>query len=137
VGFVRKATIISTGGLARAGGLKGNSKKDRDAKANEKMVKIEDKRFKAEQKVAKQQHRAAKAAAQAATTVVPAATLAHPSTLTPKAAQGAPAHAPQGPPPGWYLDPDDGSLQRWWDGTGWTEVKRGNEPGLAPPFSTP
>ena len=25
------------------------------------------------------------------------------------------------PPPGWYLDPSDGRLNRWWDGTTWTE----------------
>jgi hypothetical protein len=53
MGFIRKATIISTGGLAGAAGVKGKSKKERNAKANEKMAKIEGKRFKAEQKAAK------------------------------------------------------------------------------------
>jgi len=24
-------------------------------------------------------------------------------------------------PPGWYPDPTDGSWQRWWDGSSWTE----------------
>lgn len=52
MGFIRKATIISTGGMAR-GVVKPNSKKARSAKANEKMAKIEEKRFKAEQKAAK------------------------------------------------------------------------------------
>ena len=28
------------------------------------------------------------------------------------------------PPPGWYLDPGDASLQRWWDGREWTEHRR-------------
>lgn len=32
-----------------------------------------------------------------------------------------PQQAPQGPPPGWYKDQQDPNLQRWWDGTQWTE----------------
>lgn len=28
--------------------------------------------------------------------------------------------APAGPQPGWYLDPNDAQLQRWWSGTAWT-----------------
>lgn len=33
----------------------------------------------------------------------------------------APRPAPQGPPPGWYVDPHGSGQQRWWDGTTWTE----------------
>ncbi|MGX1563967.1 DUF2510 domain-containing protein, partial [Streptomyces sp. NPDC055509] len=25
------------------------------------------------------------------------------------------------PPPGWYPDPHGPHLERWWDGTAWTE----------------
>lgn len=32
--------------------------------------------------------------------------------------------APQAPPPGFYADPDGTAGQRWWDGTGWTDVRR-------------
>src|SRR4051812_7560182 len=27
-------------------------------------------------------------------------------------------------PAGWYLDPSDSSLERWWDGTGWSDHQR-------------
>ncbi|MDG4864545.1 DUF2510 domain-containing protein, partial [Streptomyces sp. T-3] len=27
-------------------------------------------------------------------------------------------------PPGWYPDPSVPSLERWWDGTSWTEHSR-------------
>lgn len=37
-------------------------------------------------------------------------------------AQQAPPPPPsQGPPAGWYNDPHGASLQRWWDGSKWTE----------------
>ena len=26
--------------------------------------------------------------------------------------------------PGWYPDPRDGSVERWWDGTAWTDATR-------------
>lgn len=28
------------------------------------------------------------------------------------------------PPAGWYQDPDNPQLQRWWDGNGWNEHRR-------------
>jgi hypothetical protein len=127
MGFIRKATIIGTGGVARAGGVRGKSKKERNAEANEKMAKIEGKRFKAEQKVAKAQLKAAKAeqkVAKADTTMQPAVMAGPGRIQTPTVAVGAPPQAPQGPPPGWYVDQDGGSLQRWWDGTQWTEFKQ-------------
>lgn len=31
------------------------------------------------------------------------------------------APPPQGPPAGWYQDPDGTGTQRWWDGQTWTE----------------
>ncbi|MFE1847894.1 DUF2510 domain-containing protein, partial [Streptomyces sp. NPDC059515] len=33
------------------------------------------------------------------------------------------------PPPGWYRDPHAPHLERWWDGTAWTEHRRA--PGAA------
>ena len=137
MGFIRKATIIGSCGTARAVGVKGNSKKERNAEANEKMAKIEGKRFKAEQKVLKAEQRAAKvelqmslrkaSEARAAQAVAPSdpplKAPAAPLPVSPGAAITL-APVPQGPPPGWYLDPDGGALQRWWDGTQWTEVKQ-------------
>ncbi|MEU9599689.1 DUF2510 domain-containing protein [Streptomyces sp. NPDC048109] len=32
------------------------------------------------------------------------------------------------PPPGWYHDPSAPHLERWWDGTAWTEHRRPPEP---------
>src|SRR5918996_4820521 len=31
------------------------------------------------------------------------------------------------PPPGWYPDPHAPHLERWWDGTAWTEHRRAPE----------
>ncbi len=40
------------------------------------------------------------------------------------------------PPPGWYRDPKAPHLERWWDGTAWTEHRRA--PGTSgPPVPTP
>jgi hypothetical protein len=46
MGFIRKLTIVSTGGLAR-GAIKPNSKKARTAKAAEKTYKLDKKETKA------------------------------------------------------------------------------------------
>ncbi|MEV3855746.1 DUF2510 domain-containing protein [Streptomyces sp. NPDC050095] len=32
--------------------------------------------------------------------------------------------SPSAPPPGWYPDPRDPSVERWWDGAAWTQVRR-------------
>ncbi|MFJ8053847.1 DUF2510 domain-containing protein [Streptomyces luteogriseus] len=37
------------------------------------------------------------------------------------------------PPPGWYPDPHAPHLQRWWDGTAWTEHRRAPEAAAVPP----
>ncbi|WP_328564590.1 DUF2510 domain-containing protein [Streptomyces coelicoflavus] len=38
------------------------------------------------------------------------------------------------PPPGWYRDPSGPHLERWWDGTAWTEHRRTPGPaGYGPP----
>jgi hypothetical protein len=39
------------------------------------------------------------------------------------------AHQPvtQGPPPGWYQDPDGTGAQRWWNGTTWTEHRQAQQ----------
>ncbi|MEV5458945.1 DUF2510 domain-containing protein [Streptomyces cellulosae] len=36
------------------------------------------------------------------------------------------------PPPGWYADPHAPHLERWWDGTGWTEHRRTPGAGSGP-----
>lgn len=35
------------------------------------------------------------------------------------------------PPPGWYRDPSGPHLERWWDGTAWTDHRRPPEDGAA------
>ncbi|NNN37523.1 DUF2510 domain-containing protein [Streptomyces sp. S3(2020)] len=37
------------------------------------------------------------------------------------------------PPPGWYRDPAHPHLERWWDGTAWTEHRREPAPAGPPP----
>ncbi|MEV7885373.1 DUF2510 domain-containing protein [Streptomyces sp. NPDC002817] len=39
------------------------------------------------------------------------------------------------PPPGWYRDPEHPHLERWWDGTAWTEHRR--EPAVVGPPPVP
>lgn len=34
------------------------------------------------------------------------------------------APAPAAPPAEWYLDPDDETMLRWWDGTSWTDLRK-------------
>ena len=140
MGFVRKAAMVGTLGGARVAGVRGKSKKERNAVAEEKMAKIEGKRFKAEQKQLKAEHqaevRADRAERQAevradraerdalkaeALAVQPATDVAPSVQASPSSS---PLLAPQGPPPGWYQDPDAASGQRWWDGTGWTDVRQ-------------
>jgi hypothetical protein len=41
------------------------------------------------------------------------------------------------PPPGWYPDPHAPHLQRWWDGTAWTEHRRTPEAPTVPVPSPP
>jgi len=36
--------------------------------------------------------------------------------------------APELPPPGWYRDPEAPELQRWWDGSQWSEHRRPDLP---------
>ncbi|MEO7373742.1 MAG: DUF2510 domain-containing protein [Terrimesophilobacter sp.] len=36
------------------------------------------------------------------------------------------------PGPGWYEDPQDAKLVRWWDGTRWTEHSHDRAPQSAP-----
>ncbi|MFJ8635443.1 DUF2510 domain-containing protein [Streptomyces sp. NPDC093568] len=40
------------------------------------------------------------------------------------------------PPPGWYRDPSAPHVERWWDGTAWTEHRRAPE-ATAPPSPAP
>ncbi|MET8825299.1 DUF2510 domain-containing protein [Streptomyces sp. NPDC004610] len=41
------------------------------------------------------------------------------------------------PPPGWYHDPSAPHLERWWDGTAWTDHWRGAAPEGTPPPEPP
>ncbi|MEV7787374.1 DUF2510 domain-containing protein [Streptomyces sp. NPDC088106] len=41
------------------------------------------------------------------------------------------------PPPGWYRDPHAPHLERWWDGTAWTEYRRGPGAPGTPPAPSP
>lgn len=36
-------------------------------------------------------------------------------------------------PPGWYADPDNPSVHRWWNGTAWTEARQPANPAPATP----
>ncbi|QEW03797.1 DUF2510 domain-containing protein [Microbacterium lushaniae] len=36
-------------------------------------------------------------------------------------------------PPGWYADPDNPSVHRWWNGTAWTEARQPANPAPAAP----
>lgn len=46
------------------------------------------------------------------------------------------AHAPVGPPAGWYPDPEGQPVMRWWDGTSWREQTQVAAPnGTLPPSS--
>ena len=37
---------------------------------------------------------------------------------------------------GWYPDPNDGEMARWWDGSQWTAAVRSPDPDLARPRAT-
>ena len=54
MGWIRKATIVSTAGMGRAV-VNPNSKKHRTAKATEKQLKLEKQRYKQEKKMRKLQ----------------------------------------------------------------------------------
>lgn len=39
--------------------------------------------------------------------------------------------------PGWYTDPQDSALERWWDGTQWTEHSQPSQPAAEPQVEEP
>lgn len=41
-----------------------------------------------------------------------------------------PMTEPSSVPPGWYPDPNDGRIERWWNGTAWTEPTRALPPNV-------
>jgi len=43
----------------------------------------------------------------------------------------------RGPEPGWYLDPQDSELERWWDGSAWGEQARRSSPKPPPVHLNP
>lgn len=51
-----------------------------------------------------------------------------PTPYTRATGQPAPTPQPQGPPAGWYPDPGGQPVQRWWDGTTWTEHTQAGMP---------
>lgn len=48
------------------------------------------------------------------------------------AKQTAPAAAPPLPPPGWYTDPAEADVERYWDGEGWDASQGTRRPGGEP-----
>src|SRR5665213_467790 len=135
MGFVRQTVILRSLGTARAAGETRKSTKERNTHAPAKVAKVEEKRFKAERKAAKTPVTVQRAVATPGPSVQ-----ASPSPAVPA--------APQGPPPGWYLDPDGKEVERWWDGTKWSDVTQpipvsaGGTPSsteavVAPSVSTP
>lgn len=40
-------------------------------------------------------------------------------------------------PPGWYADPNDSTLEHWWDGTGYDGTRPAARPSSAPPRMQP
>jgi len=41
-----------------------------------------------------------------------------------------------GAQPGWYVDPQDETRRRWWDGFAWTDASRQSGPEWVPPVGT-
>lgn len=100
MGLFRKMTSLSTLGAV-------DFKSDKERTAS--YTKASAKQAKEQTRLMREQAEAARAAARSA-----AATPVPPS----------PAPAPQLPPAGWYADKQDPSMDRWFDGTQWTEFTR-------------
>jgi Tfp pilus assembly protein PilX len=99
MGLIRKMTSIST-----LGAVDLHSDKERIARNTAKTGRA----LKAQNKLLKEQNRIQQSAAQ-----TPAPT----SYPAPQPA------APQGPPAGWYQDTEQPDMDRWYDGTMWTEFR--------------
>ena len=97
VGLFRKMTSLSTLGAV-------DFKSDKERTAS--YTKASAKQAKEQTRLIREQAAAARAAGRSA--------IAAPT-------QPSPVTAPQLPPAGWYADKQDPSMDRWFDGTQWTE----------------
>lgn len=97
MGLFRKMTSLSTLGAV-------DFKSDKERTAS--YTKASAKQAKEQTRLMREQAEAARAAAR---------------SVTPAPAASTPAPAPQLPPAGWYADQQDPSMDRWFDGTQWTD----------------
>jgi Tfp pilus assembly protein PilX len=110
MGLIRKMTSIST-----LGAVDLHSDKERIARNTAKTNRT----MKAQNKLLKQQNRIQQSTAQATTPISYPAPAAYPAPQPVVA---------QGPPAGWYQDTEHPEMDRWYDGTVWTDFRQPRQP---------